>query len=323
MPGSILIVIVNYRTAGMTIDCLRSLEPEVRSCPLPTRVALVENGSGDDSAARLREAIARERWESWVRLTEVKENRGFAAGNNAAIGPALASGDPPSHVWMLNPDTVAHPGALRALLDTLEQGERIGLAASRAEDPDGTVQTSAFRFPTWISEIESGFRLGPLSKLLRPWVLRWAMPDGAGRVDWAAGASLLIRKEVFDAVGLLDEKYFMYFEEVDFCLAARRAGWECWYQPRSRIIHYVGQSSGIKTTAQRQRPRPVYWFESRRRYFVKNWGGWRTALADAGWMLGFATWRIRRALMRRPDNDPPGMLGTFARESVFRKGFSP
>ncbi len=131
----------------------------------------------------------------------------------------------------------------------------------------------------------------------------------------------MIRREVFEAVGLLDEAYFMYFEEVDFCLRAARAGWRCWYVPASRVVHLVGQSSGVTDPRLRKR-RPAYWFESRRRYFVKNHGAVVAMLADAAWAAGFAVWRVRRFLQRRQDNDPPKLLLDFIRHSVFVRGFA-
>ena len=103
-----------------------------------------------------------------------------------------------------------------------------------------------------------------------------------------AGASLIVRREVFDAVGLLDEGYFMYFEEVDFCLKASRAGWPCWYVPTSRVVHLVGQSSGVTKAGDERKRRPRYWFEARRRYFMTNHGRPKTLAADVAFALAYA-----------------------------------
>ena len=232
-PRSLLIVIVNYRSAGLAIDCLRSLEPEVAAFP-GARVVMVENASGDDSADRLASAIREQGWSPWASLAIAPRNGGFAAGNNVAIAPSLASADPPGLIWLLNPDTIVLPGALRGLVDFLDRRPDVGLAGSRLEKPDGSAWPSAFRFPTILSELESGMRLRPVSRLLDRHILMPPVPDGEVPTDWVAGASLMVRREVFDAVGLLDEGYFMYFEEVDFCLKAARAGWPCWYVPGPR-----------------------------------------------------------------------------------------
>ncbi len=127
---------------------------------------------------------------------------------------------------------------------------------------------------------------------------------------------MIIRRDVFDAIGLLDDGYFMYFEEVDFCLRAARAGWPCWYVPASHVVHLVGQSSGVTDVKQATNRRPKYWFESRRRFFRKNHGLIKTAAADLLWMAGFATYRMRRLIQRKPDTDPEKLLGDFARNSV-------
>jgi hypothetical protein len=124
---------------------------------------------------------------------------------------------------------------------------------------------------------------------------------------------MMVRKEVFDQVGVLDEGYFMYYEEMDLCLRAHRAGWQCWYVPQSRVVHLVGQASGV-TGADRGRKRmPRYWFESRRHFFLKMHGRCYKVLADLSWTMGFALWRLRRWIMRKPDNDPPRMLWDFVR----------
>lgn len=317
------IIIVNYRTPGLTIDCLASLEPEVRANP-GTTVVVVEGGSGDDSAGLLRDAIADRGWSNWATLDAREKNAGFAGGNNAAILPALDERPPPDFILLLNPDTVARPGAISQLLGFMHEHPHAGLAGSRLEDPDGTPQSSAFRFPSVFSSFENSVRFGPVSRLLRRHVVARPVQDTPHRTDWLSGASLMIRREVFEKIGPLDDRYFMYFEETDFCLAAHRAGFQCWYVPASRVVHLVGQASGVygkKPGDQPPRRRPAYWFESRKRYFVKNHGRFVATLADAAWILGFTLHRLRVKLTRRPDHDPPKLLSDFIRHSVFVRGF--
>jgi len=317
-PGSmVLVVIVNYRSAALAVDCLRSLEPEVAAFP-GARVVVVENASGDDSADRLASAIREQGWDGWVSLVVAAENRGFAAGNNLAIAPALASSTPPDLVWLLNPDTVVRPGAMRELVAFLKGRPEVGLAGSRLEFPDGRPQRSAFHFPTILGELESGLRLGPVSRLVHRHVQSPPVPEGECPIDWVAGASLMVRREVFDAVGLLDEGYFMYFEEVDFCLKASRAGWPCWYVPASRVVHLVGQSSGLTKQGEQRKRRPRYWFDARRRFFVSNYGRARTFAADVTYTLAFGAYRIRRLIQRKPDVDPQWMLWDFFRYNFLR-----
>jgi GT2 family glycosyltransferase len=307
----IRIVIVNYRTAGLVIECLRSLTDEVVALG-DCRTVVVDNGSGDGSAERIGTAIASEGW-GWAELLPLAHNPGFAGGNNAALRPILTDPQPPDYVLLLNPDTVVRPGAVRALVDFLEANPHVGIAGSRLEDPDGTPQRSAFRFPSAAGELEDGLRLGLASRLLRSRVVAPPARDEAHPTDWVAGASMLVRREVFDAIGLMDERYFLYFEEVDFCLQARRAGWPCWYVPQSRVVHLVGQASGVTDVKRPAKRRPRYWFESRSRYFRRNHGGFYKVLSDLAWVCGYALWRARRRLQRKPDADPPGLLWDFIR----------
>ncbi|HEX8911137.1 MAG TPA: glycosyltransferase family 2 protein [Humisphaera sp.] len=318
----LLVVILNYRSASLCIDCLRSLAPEVAANP-GTRVVVADAPSGDDSPTRIPAAIGENAWGGWCEFKALEKNGGFAYGNNEALRPYLADGaDKPEYVLLLNPDTVVRPGAVPALVAFMDGHPQAGIAGSRLEHPDGRPQISAFRFPTVLSEIEAGLRLGPVSKLLKKRVVALPVPAGTEpvRTDWVAGASMIVRREVLETVGLLDDGYFMYFEEVDFCLRAARAGWPCWYVPASRVVHLVGQSSGVTDVKQANKRRPRYWFESRRRYFVRNHGVLKTAAADVLWMLGFATYRARRVVQRKPDTDPAHLLGDFARNSVLVAG---
>ncbi|MBX9628186.1 MAG: glycosyltransferase family 2 protein [Gemmataceae bacterium] len=313
------VVIVNYRTAGLAVDCLRSLAPEVAAAAGRCQATVVDGGSADRSADRLAAAIAAEGWGGWCDLLPLAENRGFAAGNNAAIRPLLTSPSPPDYILLLNPDTIVRPGAVRALADFLDTHPRVGIVGSRLEATDGTPHVSAFRFPTVAAEFEGGIRLGLVSRLLARAVVAPPVRDEPHPTDWVSGAAMMVRRAVFDAVGLLDDGYFLYFEETDFCLRARRAGWPCWYVPAGRVVHLVGQSSGVTDPRQPRRRVPSYWFASRRRYFRRNHGRVYEGLASAAWLAGFALWRARRRVQGKPDTDPVGLLGDFVRYNFLRR----
>src|SRR5262245_52851666 len=323
----LLVVIVNYKTAALTTACLRSLEPEIRSVA-GVSVTVVDNASGDGPV--LAETIRAHGWESWVVLRVAAHNGGFSAGNNAAIRPALASANPPRFVLLLNSDTEVRPGALRILVEFMETCPEIGIAGAGVENPDGTDWPFAFQFITPANQLLNGLRLGFLDRLFSGHVVARRMDqDRANPVDWVSGCSMIIRREVFDCVGLMDEDYFLYFEEVDLCLRACRAGWPCWYVPQSRIMHIGGQSTGLadQETASERPPQkrarvPAYWFESRRRYFIKNFGIGRAIAADLAFGIGYACWRLRRRLQRQPDLHPPHMLADFWRHSALLGGRS-
>jgi GT2 family glycosyltransferase len=320
-PPRVLVVIVNYRTPELVLDCLDSLKPEVEANP-GTHVELVEGGSGDDSAAVLREGIDRRGFADWVTLNLQEKNRGFAGGNNAAIKPAMASEDPPDFIWLLNPDTLVHPGALGTLIEYLRHHPDVGIAGSRLEDRDPpTPQRSAFRFPTLANQFENAMQFAPVSKLLDKHLVAPPIREDAHRIDWVAGASMLVRRKVFEAVGPLDDRYFMYFEETDFCLAAKRAGFACAYVPESRVVHLVGQASGVTGKQKEAGPpkrRPAYWFESRRRYFTKNHGRAYAIATDALFALGYMFRRVKGAVLRRPSVDPAKFLSDFLHHAAWR-----
>ena len=313
--AGLLVVIVNYRSAELAIDCLASLEPEIVRRP-GASVAVVENASGQDQVDRLRGEIDRRGWRTWVRLIIAARNGGFAAGNNVALAEVLGQADPPDLFWLVNPDTVVRPGALAALESFLHDHPEVGLVGSRLEDPDGTAQTSAFRFPSVLGELEGGLRFGPASRLLRSRSVVRPIADRSEEVDWVAGASLMIRRAVFDRVGLLDDGYFMYYEEVDFCRRAQLAGWSCWYVPESRVVHLVGQSSDVTSASGARKRRPRYWFDARKRYFLTHHGRARTLMANVLHIAAFASFRMRRFIQRKPDGDPRLMLWDLIRYNL-------
>jgi N-acetylglucosaminyl-diphospho-decaprenol L-rhamnosyltransferase len=313
----LLVVIVNFRVAHLTIDCLRSVANEIGRVP-GSFAAVCENGTGDDSAERIQKAITDYGWSAWCTLTAISPNLGFTGGNNVILRPALQSSDPPQYVLLLNADTIVRPGAFKALVDFMDDHPKVGIVGSRLEDPDGTPQRSAFRFHSPLSEFEGGVKLGLVTRLLHRWVTAPPVKHHAYETDWVSGASMIIRREVLQAVGLLDEGYYTYFDDIDICFNARKAGWSTWYVPASRVVHLVGQTTGIgRLNPKRQ---PSYLFEARRRYFLKNHGRTYAALADAGLILGLTLWQLRVLLGKR-DSTPPHLLRDTIMHSVFVTGF--
>ena len=314
----LLIVIVNFRVAPLVVDCLRSIAAELPNVP-NTQVVVFENGSADDSEIVISGAIRNGGWESWCQLHVSDRNLGFTGGNNQPISRALCSADPPNYVLLLNPDTVVRPGAISALLEFMDQHHDVGIAGSRLEDPDGTPQRSAFRFKTPLGELESHARVGPLTRLLDRYVVAPPVIDQAIRTDWVAGASMIVRRQVFADAGLLDEGFFTYFDDIDFCLAAMRKGWSTWYVPKSRVVHLVGRSTGVNSAPRRL---PSYMLEARRRFFLKNYSALYAVLIDACMLLGITVASIRSNLSTNPMPIPPRLLSDCLRHSVFTRGFA-
>lgn len=314
------IVIVNYRTPQLTVNCLESISEDF-SEDLLISVIVADNDSGDGSALYIANEIKKRGWNSWASVMPLEKNGGFAYGNNRVIEKILNSPQPPDYIWLLNPDTLVYKGACGKLVEFLSANPDIGIVGSRLEGPDGTSQVSAFRYHTVVSELLSGVRLGVLDTLFSKWLVAFSQISTiAHQSDWVSGASMMVRREVFEEIGLLDEKYFMYFEEVDFCIRTGDAGWKCWYVPQSRVVHIVGAASGGFDPRKKASRRPTCWFESRRKFFLKNHGWLTLLLADTAWMFGYSIWRVRLVLQGKPDLDPPHFLKDFFCQSVFCKG---
>ncbi len=259
------ISIVNFKTADLTIKCLLSLKNELEL--INFKVIVIDNDSKDGSFEKIATAIKSKKWSSWVQIIDSGHNGGFAFGNNIAIRHFFEQKNPPEFIHLLNPDTFIYPNAVNNLAAFMRKNPNVGITGSRIEDPDGTPQSSSFKFHTFLTELDRGFSLGLITKALRPWVDLHKIAEHAEKTDWVSGASLMIRSSILKQVGLLDEAYFMYYEETDLCIQATRANWECWYVPESRLVHYVGQSTGITNDQAISKRMPTYWFDSRRRFF--------------------------------------------------------
>lgn len=292
MAESVWIVIVNYRTADLAVDCLHSIAAQIAEFP-KLHTVVVDNASGDGSVEKLMGVIDREGWQGWASVISSDRNGGFAFGNNAGIREALRSACRADYVMLLNPDTIVRGGAIRALVHFMDAHQRVGIAGSRLENAEGGAECSAHNAFSPLGELESGARLGILSRALHRYAVSPPMREAAHECDWISGASLIVRREVFEQIGLLDEGYFLYFEEADFCLRARKAGWKIWFVPESRVVHLEGASTGIRNIVRR---RPRYWYDSRRRYFVKHFGMFGLMLADALWVAGRTSLALRRLL---------------------------
>jgi N-acetylglucosaminyl-diphospho-decaprenol L-rhamnosyltransferase len=306
-PVEVVVAIVNYCTPRLSIDCLLSLEPETRRHP-GMRVLVVDNASPDRSGAAIAEAIERNGWSAWARLLQLPRNGGFAYGNNAALREFKTVASAPRYFWLLNSDTVVLPGATQALIDVLAGNPSVGIAGSCLEDPDGTQQHSAFRFHTIASEFETSVRLGPITRMLGKWAVAPPRVRRTVRCDWVSGASMMIRSAVVRDIGLMDEGYFLYYEETDYCRKAAAAGWTCLFVADSRIVHLVGRSSGVTDRTQPGRRRSAYWFQSRRRYFVTHHGRLYAIVADAALMLGTVICGCMAAIRQRPSGMPQRFL---------------
>jgi GT2 family glycosyltransferase len=319
-PVSVLVVIVNYRTPLLALDAAGALERDIAACG-NAHVVIVDNGSPDSSAEIMARGVADRGYGNWCTVLPEKRNGGFAAGNNVGIEWYWdATGEFPEFAWLLNPDTIAEPGAMTALVDFMRSDTKIGIAGSRCLEPDGTIWPSAFRFHSAWSELNEAVAFGPLSHLLRDRIVAPPPGDLPASVDWVSGTSMMVRREVLESAGLMDEGYFLYFEETDYCARAKAAGFEVWTLPMSRVTHIGGQATGVTGEEGRQKPRPRYWFASRARFLISRSGVVGTHAANLVWTFGYMLGMMIAVVRGERRKDTPRLWRDFLRHNYGRGG---
>lgn len=269
------VVIVSWNVRELLAHCLRSIERSRDDLEL--EVIVVDSGSQDGSPQLVRESFP------WVRLLARPDNVGFPKGNNLGINAARGR-----VLLLLNPDTEVEGDALTTMLSYLDDHPDVGVVGPQLRYPDGSIQSSRRRFPTLATAFLE-------STWLEPWAPRTVIehyrvldrPDeSATDVDWVVGAALMVRREAVEAVGLLDEAYYMYSEDLDWCRRIKDAGWRVVYLPEAKIIHHEGKSSEQAVTA-----RHINFQRAKLRYFRKYHGRAVCTLLRAFLILSY-TWQL-------------------------------
>ncbi len=316
-----LIATVNYKTSRLVTDLILSLTEEIKNIG-STHMVIVDNNSGDDSIEHIQNFI-NEKAITWITVVASSSNSGYAAGNNLAINTIQNKNVTFKRVWFLNPDTKVKVGAGVELIKAMSK-HNLHIVGSRLEDEDGTLQCSHFNFPGILSELSAGLRLGIFDRLAKKYLVRTEPSSSPIQADWLAGASFIVSNEYIKKVGLIDADYFLYFEELDFCLQGQRNNMPCWYIPSSKVYHAVGAATGISDHRKKAPRRPKYWFDSRRRFYLKNYGATKLILCDLAFIIGYSTWLLRSKFINNLDlaNEPPSFLKDFIKNSFLFRGFS-
>jgi len=254
------IIIVSWNVRELLRACLSSIDSArtLEMHALSIEVIVVDSCSGDESQVMVKNEFP------WVRLFAQKENVGFPKGNN--IGLREAKG---RTILLLNPDTEIIGDALQRMVKYLDENSGVGAVGAQLLNPDGSVQSSKRRFPTLaLAAFESTWlqSLAPRS-LLRHYYIEDGPANATMEVDWLVGACIAVRKEVIENVGRLDEAYFMYSEELDWCRRIKGAGWRIVYLPSAKILHHIGKSSQQAVTE-----RHINFQRAKLRYFRKFHG---------------------------------------------------
>lgn len=280
----ISILLVNYRAYAELTACLGSLETHGSAA---LDIIVVDHASEANAAAKLRQQFPR------VNVIGVAENPGFAAGVNRAARAAV--GD---YLLLLNPDCLLASDIAGPLAGWLEGHPEAGVCGALVREPGGAIQASARRFPG----VTTGFagRTSWLTKVWpqNVWTRRNLEPSTTNVrepvvVDWVSGACTMVRRTAFEAVGGMDEGFFMYWEDADFCFRVKRAGWQTIYNPRVEVLHLTGRSS-----AHARRAALIAFHHSAYRYFRKH-GGWiATILAPAAYLALQARLLVRLFALR-------------------------
>lgn len=261
MSRKLSIIIVSYNTRDMLDRCLSSVF--VEDVSLDLEIFVVDNASADDSSRMVKRKFPT------VNVIENSKNVGFAAACNQAL--RVTEGE---YILLLNPDVIIFENTLAKMLNYLEKYRQVGVVGCRILKENGKTERSAFPKPSLfneISDILSRFRIEKIfpATFTRRKYDRFASsstePFG---VYWVCGACLMIRRKTIDDIGLLDEKFFLFSEDVDWCCRAKKEGWDVIYYPTTKVIHYVGLSAKNNTDALRNR---IYFSYERRFYFARKY----------------------------------------------------
>lgn len=262
------VVIVNYNAGEYLARCIQSLFAHGGDATV--RVVVVDNASRDGSADGVPTRTD-------VRLIRNSTNRGFSAAINQGIGESSAP-----FILLLNPDAEIVSGTLGGLLKLTADRARVGAVGPMIRNPDGTVYPTGRKFPTIIEAVGHAL-LGPFrpeNRFTRSYTLADWNRTTERRVDWVSMSCMLVRRRAIEEVGLLDESFFLYAEELDLCTRLREAGWWVLFTPEVEVVHEGGVSTGRSKRMTLEHSRSVY------RYFAKHRAkGWRRMLLPLAWTV--------------------------------------
>ena len=287
---SLAVVVLNFRTPEITIDCLKTLAPEAAG-DAGLRVVLVDNASGDDSVPRIRAAIAENGWDSgWLDFRAFEKNLGFAGGNNAILREYLARPDCPEYLLLLNSDTLVHGGCFEYCRKAMDADPRVGALSCQLFNRDGSVQNVCRLFPRPDREFVRAFGLPWMVPSLFGWAdledLGWDRKAGARDVEWVGGAFMMLRAKALREAGVLDEGFFFYGEDCELCHRLRKAGWRIRFDPGASIVHLGGASSDGQRM--RNRMKDILTWKARFRVQRMCYGSLAEKVSRAAYIVSFA-----------------------------------
>lgn len=258
MKPVVSIVILNYNTRDLLRQTLGSIQSQTKH-----EIIVVDNASTDDSVSMVKKHFPN------VRLIQSKSNDGFSAGNN--LGVRQANSD---YIMLLNSDTEFVEDALTPLIKFLDKNPKAGVVTPKLIYPNGQIDWSCHRgFPTiwnsltYFSKLQKIF---PQTRIFGGYHQTWKDLNKPHKVDVVSGAAMLIRQEVWDQVGELDERFFMYAEDIDYCLRVKQAGWQIFYYPQVQVIHHKGLSGTKNQNKKVKSKTKHYFYQTMKQYWDKH-----------------------------------------------------
>lgn len=280
--AEIVVSIINYRTADLTIQCVQSVLDDFDG--VNGQIVVVDNLSEDGSAEQIENWIAGQGADIPVRLVRSATNSGFSGGHNQGMASEKAD-----FYLILNSDAELRQGFFQALLHSARSHPDYGFFTPCLEGKDGKAQVSHFRFFTPISELLRAAETGFITQLFQRHDIPLTTNPDPEQTDWASFACILLRGSMVEVLGPMDEGYFLYFEDAEYCWRARKVGWRILHVPEARAIHYRGGSGPVKKLAAAKKRMPGYFYASRTRLLYQT-HGW------AGLMAGNLLWYLGRGI---------------------------
>ena len=297
-PGNLSICIVNYQAGDYLRNCLRSL---IASPPQGDyEIIVVDNGSTDGSLKMLQDEFP------GVTVIENLANLGFTAPMNQALRSAQGQ-----FLLLLNPDTLVHPQAIDRLIDFMQEHPQVGICGPKVLNTDGSLQAPCRRGESQPWAVITYFlglhRLFPDSRLFGGYLMNYMDEDATHEVAGVAGSCMIIRRQVVEQIGYLDERFFAYQEDADYCFQARRVGWQVYYVPAARVTHFGGEGgSRVQPYRSIYAWHRSYWLYYRKNlaseyFFLFNWAFYLAMLVKLGLALLANLFRpAKRAGRQRP-----------------------
>ncbi len=265
------IIIVNWNTKDFLRDCLKSIYENTKN--LDYEIFVVDNASGDGSAKMVEEEFPK------VKSIKNKENVGFAKANNQVIKESKGK-----YILLLNPDTIVSTHAIKKMVEFMEDHPDVGVLGPKLLNPDSTLQPSCRSFPTLLTAFFEETllnRLFPKNRIIGKYKMGYWKHSDIREVDQPMGSALMVRREAVDEVGLLDEQFYMYYEEVDWCYRIKKRGWKICFIPQAQIIHHGGAA-----TNKNKSKSLVETYRSMYKFFRKHYGRLSIVLLKSLVMIG-------------------------------------